>query len=704
MNIFDLAQQKFSPLEYVPLGVCILRKDFVVVFWNGCLETWTHIQRSQILGQNIFSHFPDMKKARVSSRLASLFEGGPPTVFSSQLHKHIIPIRLPDGDYRIQHTTATPVTISEGREIYALLAIQDVTDLTRSINVSKAKRAVLLEGICQRDEVAAVLRKAKEEAEAASRSKSEFLANMSHEIRTPMNGILGMASLLSDTCLSDEQQDFLKTIQVSASSLLTIINDILDYSKIEANKLELELLNFDLQKTIGDVIELLNVQAAPKGLRLTSHIEYDVPALVKGDPSRLRQVLTNLIGNAIKFTIAGDVVVHVSLDKDDEQAATIRFRISDTGVGIAEDHLDCLFKHFSQVDSSITRRYGGTGLGLAISKRLVGLMGGEIGVESIECKGSTFWFTALFKHQENFNSAEVVIPGHLPGKRVLLVDSGVLSHAHYLTLLRSWGCIAKAAYSGTAAISMLQQAASNNESFEVAIINRHLKDMAGEDLGARIKQDPAIMGAILVALAPLGTRGDVALFRKSGFAGYLTGEPTQIELHECLLTVTGHREAPKNENHVVTKHSIADANRQKYRILVAEDNPVNQKFILRLLSKLGYHADAVADGKEAIRALEMIPYDIVLMDVQMPEMDGFEATRIIRDPNSDVPNHSVPIVALTANAMIGDKELCLAGGMNDYLPKPIQTNNLIETLDRILLSETSHCESSTKSIPADWTI
>lgn len=559
--------------------------------------------------------------------------------------------------------------------------------ITRDITERKKGEEALLESNRRLEEATIRANELAIQAERANIAKGEFLANMSHEIRTPMNGVIGMTGLLLETELSDEQRHYAEIVRTSGESLLGVINDILDFSKIEAGKLDLEILDFDLQSFLEDFAATVAVNAHAKGLELICAADPSVPTLLKGDPGRLRQLLSNLAGNAVKFTSEGEVAIGVSLVEERDDDVFLRFTVRDTGIGIPADKLDILFEKFTQVDASTTRQYGGTGLGLAISKQLAEIMGGEMGVESQEGRGSEFWFTLRLGKQDRSQPVETPLPVDLNDIRVLVVDDNSANREILVKRLSLWGMRPVEVDRGSAALRELHRAEGDGDPFQLVIIDMQMPEMDGAELGREIRKDSRYSSVPLVMLTSLGVRGDARRFKELGFSGYATKPIRHEEFQGVLSQVLAGDDAcdiitTRHRVREVARSNLPDYTGKNLRILLAEDNLTNQQVATGILGKLGLSVHIASNGIEALEALDRSAYDLVFMDVQMPEMNGIEATQRIRERMS--PNWRVPVIAMTAHAMRDDRERFLMKGMNDYIAKPITPQTVAQVLEKWL--------------------
>lgn len=662
----------------------------IIVDWNPQAETLFGWTKDEIIGQLLTEMIipPAFREAHNQG-----FERYLSTRQSTMLNQRLEVSALNrKGEIFPAELTVTPFTI-EGKTIFSAF-FRDITE---------------------RKHTEETLRHAKETAEQAAKAKSEFLATMSHEIRTPMNGIIGMTGLLLDTDLTTQQHQFAETVRSSGESLLTIINDILDFSKIEAGKLDFETIDFDLRVAMEDTLDLLGEKAGRAKLELVGSVNPSVPTALRGDPGRFRQVLLNLISNAIKFTKKGAVTVNISLVTETPETATIRVAVMDTGIGIDPVAQQRLFQPFQQADSSTTRQFGGTGLGLAICKKLVERMSGTIGLERQQLgQGSTFWFTAEFIKQSR--QTPIVQSSSLEGLRLCCIDDHPVNLQLLETYARGWGMEVCTAGTPLEALHLIQESYEQDALVQIAIVDMEMPVMNGMTFARTIKANPLFADLRLVLLSSLGQRGDAQEAKAAGFSGYLTKPVRQSTLKQTLETVMGlepgqihHPETP-----VVTRFSALEAPKKgSPRILVVDDHHVNQQLAMMMIERLGHKVDVVANGQEAVEACASIPYGLIFMDCQMPVMDGYEATKKIRkaecekleagskelggrskeqepktsdaSPISLLPSHShVPIIAMTANVMPEDREKCLQAGMDDYLPKPIRPESLSQIFTKWL--------------------
>ena len=632
-------------VQNIPVAVVVIDPQERIVSCNPGFETLFGYSRAEVVGQNLDQLVVsnDAGHSEASGFTRQVLAGASMHTLTKRWRK--------DGTEVDVELFALPVVV-DGQHVGALGLYHDISELVR----------------------------ARQQAEQADQAKSEFLANMSHEIRTPMNGVLGMIELALDTSLTPEQTDFLTTAHESAEALLSLLNDILDFSKIEAGQLELEEIGFDLRTMVEGVTETLAGRAETKGLELECVLPERLPTHVHGDPGRLRQVLVNLVGNAIKFTAQGEVILSVEVESEVAEQTRLRFSVADTGIGIPGDVQAKLFQRFVQADGSTTRKFGGTGLGLAISRQLVDKMGGTIGVDSEPGRGSTFWFIVPLRREARPVLTPLAKPDDLAGLRVLVVDDNQTSRTILTRVLASLSCRTDEAADGEQALDKLRQAAVSGDPYRVALLDMQMPGMDGEQTARVIKKEGPIRDVIVVILTSVGKRGDASRLGAIGVAGYLVKPLRQAQIIDVMLTVLGQsrRTILAEPPRLVTRHTLAE--RQATRILLAEDNPINRKLAVEILTRAGYPVETVETGRQAVQALRQHRFRMVLMDVQMPEMGGFEATQAIREQEGDRAH--TPIIAMTAHAMKGDRERCLAAGMDDYLSKPLQSRDLFAAIER----------------------
>ncbi len=657
----DIVRQKIffeSLVVNNPAAIIVLDEKERISSCNPAFELLFGYMREEIIGTNLDSLITTDTTIKEAAQFTQQAMTG------TNVHG-IGKRRRKDGILVDVEIFGVPVLVGE-QKIGALAIYHNITDLVR----------------------------AQQEAEEANRAKSEFLANMSHEIRTPMNGVIGMLELTLDTTLTDEQREYLNISLQSAEALLALINDILDFSKIEAKRMELEKINFNLRTTIEDVVASLAQRAQDKGLELACLIHPDLMSELKGDPARLRQIIINLIGNAIKFTHQGEVVVRAEPVGETDTHATIYFSVQDTGIGISPDRQQSVFERFTQADGSTTRKYGGSGLGLTICKQLVEAMGGEIGVLSTSGIGSTFWFQVTFEKQpvEKRGSAAplIIMPVNLTKMRILGVDDNATNRTILTKTVEGFGCRVDTVASGSKAIEVLRIALRDGDPYQVVLLDMQMPGMDGEQTARAIKGDPALRDVRIIVLTSIGQRGDAPHMEALGCSGYLLKPVRQQMLYEALVAVLGRKEEVGPP--IITRHLLSEQKRSNQRILLAEDNPINQKLAVILLNKAGYSVDAVENGLQVVEKAKEGLYHAILMDVQMPELDGFDATQRIREWETSRHQH-IPIIAMTAHAMKGDREKCLEAGMDDYVSKPLEIRILLGVIDRWLQPSAAEAQS-----------
>ncbi len=642
-----------SLIENSPIGIAAIDANQLIQMCNPAFERLFRYPRKDILGKRLsdFVSSPEVQN-EVDSNRAKLQAGKGSHLITRR--------RRADGVLVNVEAFSVPLFV-DGKLNGALLLYQDIAERKR------AEQALL---------------RAKEAAEAASRAKSEFLANMSHEIRTPMNGIIGMTELALDTDLTPEQRDYLGMVKTSANSLLTVVNDILDFSKIEAGKLDLDLVDFSFQNTIGETLKALAFRAHQKRLELAWRVAPDVPLYLKGDTGRLRQILVNLVGNSVKFTERGEIVVSADKESEDESGVMLHFQVRDTGIGIPREKQQMVFDAFTQADTSASRKYGGTGLGLAITSRLVALMGGKLWLESDVGRGTTFHFTCHFGFADRVpQTAESADPDLIRNLPVLVVDDNETNRRILVEMLSTWGMEPESVDSGAAALAALQRASEENRPFRLVIADMQMPQMDGCTLTKKIRNSLSFGAVPVLMLSSGGQSDEVPRCRKLSIFAYLTKPAQPSDLLDAILSAFSKPLLTDPTNELLAQTNVPAEETDRLRILLAEDNAVNQKLAITLLQKRGHTVIPTGNGKEAIAALEREKFDLVLMDVQMPVMDGFEAIRSIRAREQATGGH-IPIVALTAHAMKGDREKCLAVGADDYVSKPIRTSDLLAAMDR----------------------
>jgi len=663
-----------NSINQLSLGVIIINQDYEVVFYNNWIKEHSAISDDVSIGCKVGDLLEGFNHSRLSEACDEALTLGLPNKLSNTFNPKPLPLfkknHIGDENYRLhQQISIKTIKIQSENRLCEIL-IDDVS--------SSVKKEIMLKRLADEN------KKQQLKAEQANRAKSQFLANMSHEIRTPMNGVLGMLNLLSTTEQNQEQIHFTRLAQSSADTLLNIINDILDFSKIEAGKLEIELIDFDLPSHLGDLVQSLSLRNNEKQIETILDVTDVKHHMVIGDPGRLRQIITNLVGNAVKFTQKGEILVKASTQSNDVGNIILNIKVIDTGIGIPEDKCSILFDAFSQVDVSTTREYGGTGLGLSIVKQLCELMGGGITVSSVLGQGSEFSFNIQLKPS---NAKKLRLPSvNLRGIKVLIVDDNLTNLEVLCKQLAILHVEVVKATSGSEALALL--AKYDNDYFAMAILDMQMPEMSGDMLCHEIKKNKQFENLKLIMLTSMGQRGDAQRFSKLGFSAYLLKPVVIDELTKTMEIILDNKQALKNASPLVSSHYISSLEQpntdSKIEILLVEDNRINQQVALGILNKFGYSVDIAVNGLDAIKVLEKgednKSYQLILMDCQMPEMDGYQTTEYIRKKSGNLIDTNIPIIAMTANTMKGDKEKCLNSGMNDYISKPINPKVLQEKI------------------------